>query len=286
VGRVADVQAADFRGVGKLDLVVAVFGHLTSGGVYYLENQTTDYRQPKFVPRILDQRNGAIHVPVTDLNGDGRPDFFALISQEHEVVVAFLNEGNGRFTPHSVFTGPHPSYGSSGIQLVDLDGDGKLDVLYVNGDSMDKRYLQPYHAVHWLRNEGTFPFKDHVLANLYGVHAVAASDLTGDGMLDVVAVSYLPEPELRDLRRGLDSVVVLEQVQPGTFDRHTLERDACDHATCTVGDVDGDGRPDIVAGNVLMKGTPGAPGEDWVVIWRNLRPLPQSGATNDGSSRR
>src|SRR5207247_6284513 len=73
VGRVADVQAADFRGVGKLDLVVAVFGW-RSGGIFYLENQTTDWAHPKFEKRILDDRAGAIHVPIGDLNRDGKPD--------------------------------------------------------------------------------------------------------------------------------------------------------------------------------------------------------------------
>ncbi|MFO0846640.1 MAG: VCBS repeat-containing protein, partial [Gemmataceae bacterium] len=40
VGRVADVRAADFRGTGKLDLVVAVFGWQETGEVVLLENHT------------------------------------------------------------------------------------------------------------------------------------------------------------------------------------------------------------------------------------------------------
>src|SRR5262249_44823641 len=41
VGRVADVEAADFNGDGRLDLVVAVFGWRKTGEILYLENQTT-----------------------------------------------------------------------------------------------------------------------------------------------------------------------------------------------------------------------------------------------------
>ena len=153
VGRVADVRAADFRGTGKLDLVVAVFGLHDTGEILFLENRTADWAKPEFAPHVLDARHGAIHVPVTDLNGDGRPDFVALISQEHEVVVGFLNEGGGRFAKKTLYAAPHPGWGISGIELVDMNGDGRLDVLYTNGDILDEPYLwKPYHGVQWLEN--------------------------------------------------------------------------------------------------------------------------------------
>src|SRR5262249_5331323 len=62
VGRVADVQAADFNGDGKLDLIVAVFGWRGTGEIIYLENQTTDWSKPTFKPHTVDDRHGTIHV--------------------------------------------------------------------------------------------------------------------------------------------------------------------------------------------------------------------------------
>src|SRR5205807_2639805 len=73
------------------------FGWRNTGEIIYLENHTTDWTRPAFEPHVLDARHGAIHVPVCDLNKDGRPDFVALISQEHETIVAFLNEGHANF---------------------------------------------------------------------------------------------------------------------------------------------------------------------------------------------
>jgi hypothetical protein len=280
VGRVADVQAADFRGVGKLDLVVAVFGLHKEGAVLYLENQTTDWDHPHFEPHVLDPRPGAIHVPCRDvagkpidLDGDGRPDFVAVISQEHETVVAFLNQGDGKFREETIWAAPHPAYGSSGIQLADIDGDGAVDVLYTNGDVLDKPYLlKPYHGVQWLRNpgRGEFPWEHHPLGPMYGVHRAAAADFDGDGRLDVAACCYLPRGRTAEDGfpaaevENCDAVILFRQTAEGRFERYTLETGTCDHVTCVAGDVFGTGRPDLVVGNFVSAGGPPP-----VTVWRN-----------------
>jgi hypothetical protein len=274
VGRVADVRAADFSGTGKLDLVVAVFGWHATGEILHLENKTTAWNKPKFVRHVLDSRPGTIHVPVADLNGDGKPDFVALISQEHETIVAFLNDGAGKFTKKTLYSAPHPGYGSSGIQLTDLNGDGKLDVLYTNGDVLDEPYLfKPYHGVQWLENKGNLKFEHHPIAPMYGTHRAVAADLSGTGRKDIVAVSFLPVAGFPDRKKlQADALIVLEQVAPGKFERHALEKVECDHVTCAVGDVYGTGRMDIVVGNYSSATT-----KDPVTIWKNLgprRPLP------------
>ena len=278
VGRVADVEAAHFRGPDKpMDLVVGVFGWQKTGEVLYLENQSPDRDHPKFVPRVLDKRHGTIHVPVCHLQGDDRKDdFIALISQEHETVVAFLNDGKGNFTEQTIFTGPHPAYGSSGIQVVDMNKDGLPDVLYTNGDVLDKPYLlKPYHSVQWLENPGVgkFPWIHHPLTPMYGVHRAVAADLCGDGKLDVAAVCFLPAGPTREEgfpeRETLhpDSLIVLRQTEPMQFERHALEQTSCDHVTCAAGDLFGTGRMDLVVGNFSPHQKMAA-----LTIWRNLGP--------------
>jgi hypothetical protein len=271
LGRVADVQAADFDGDGDLDLVVAVFGRLSVGEVLYLENQTTDPAKPVFVRSTIDARHGSIHVPVADLNGDGRPDFVALLSQEHEEVVAYLNAGPGKFDPHVIYAAPHPAFGSSGIQLVDLDGDGDLDVLMTNGDVLDSSLLRPYHGIRWLENRGSYPFVEHPLTSIYGVHRAVAADFDGDGDLDIAAATFLPGSYYQPFREQmkLDAVIILEQTTPGTFVRHSLEKVSCDHLTCDAADYDGDGKPDLVLGNFFAPLDSQAEA-DWVTVWRNL----------------
>lgn len=265
VGRVADVRAADFRGTGKLDLIVGSFGLHAVGEVLLLENHTTHWDQPAFVKKVLDERHGAIHVPVTDLNGDGKPDFVALIAQEHEVVVAFLNKGDGHFSETPIYLAPHPGWGSSGIQLVDMNGDGKLDVLYTNGDILDEPYLwKPYHGIQWLENMGNMKFEHRRVANMYGVHNAIAAHITGGRLPDILAVSFLPADKFpdRDSRKA-DAVVLFEQVAPGKFERHSLANVACDAVSCAAADLYGTGHLDLVVGNFSSMAT-----DHPVTIWK------------------
>ena len=291
IPRNADVQAADFDGDGDLDLIVASYGFRKVGGTFYYENQTTDWKSPKFVEYTVDARPGAIHVPIADLNGDGRPDFVALVAQQYEHVVAYFNRGPGRgFRAETIFRGPTPVWGSSGIQLVDLDKDGKLDVLMTNGDTLDDFTIRPFHGVRWLQNLGSFPFAQHDLAAMPGVHRALAADLDGDGDLDVVACAFLPSsqnPQFQNLERqgnlaDLTSVGWLEQTSPGQFRLHSLERGKLTHVTLDVADYDGDGDLDILVGNfagfTFAKADTGYKADSWVELWENQAKQPAAAA--------
>jgi hypothetical protein len=262
--RTSDARAADFDGDGDLDVIVGSFGWRTTGHLRLLENRTKDWRKPVFESKEVDPRTGAIHVPVVDIDKDGKPDFVALLAQQHESVIAFVNAGAGKpFTQKTIYQAPHPNWGSSGIDLTDLDKDGDVDVLLTHGDTFDDFVLKPYHGIIWLENTGTFPFVARPLATLPGAQRAQATDLDGDGDLDIVASAFVSG----EATPRLASLVWLEQVAPGRFERHTLEGGAPQHATLDLGDVDGDGKPDIVVGWFSL----GKPLAAWVDIWRNER---------------
>ena len=215
LGRVADVRPGDFDGDGDEDVLVGVFGWRKSGRIVMLENQGTQGSSDvKFTLREIDKRHGPVNVPTIDLNSDGHLDFIALIGQEHEVIEAFLNDGTGNFTTEVIYRAPDPAYGSSGIELIDFDRDGDIDVLYTNGDSFD-RGPKPYHSVQWLENRGEYPFTHHPISRMPGVLNAKAGDFDGDGDLDVVAVSLLAEPVNDQLSNlSTSSVVMLTQTSP------------------------------------------------------------------------
>jgi hypothetical protein len=270
LGRVADVRPADFDGDRDMDLVVAEFGYLKTGRILLLENISEDQMRPAFRVHVLDGRHGTIHLPVVDLNGDGRPDFVALISQEHEVTVAFLNEGNCTFRQETIFSANEPSYGSNGIQLVDFDLDGDIDLAYTNGDTLDSHFLKPYHSIQWLENAGSFPWTHHHVAWMPGVARALAADLDNDGDHDIAAVAFFPANlQAQPGADRLDAVCWFEQIAPGRFARHELEVATTDHMSLETADIDGDGDTDLIVGNYA--GDPGnlQKKSQKLTLWRN-----------------
>ena len=116
------------------------------------------------------------------------------------------------------------------------------------------------------RTPGTFPFTEHTLADLPGVFAAKAGDLDGDGDLDIVACAFIAGGSNLEESK-MPALVWLEQLKPGAFVRHTLERKPPRHATLDVADIDGDGDLDILVGNF----TNDARDMPWVEVWENNR---------------
>jgi hypothetical protein len=251
VGRIADVQPCDVDGDGDDDLIVAVFGWQTTGELLLLlQRAGMDQGIPQFTTKQLDPRTGAIHVCLALLSDDALVDFIVLFSQEHESIVGFVNQGSGNFQKQTIFQAPDPSYGSSGIQAVDLDRDGDVDVLYTNGDTFDSFYAKPYHGIRWIENRGPDGWEAHLLLQLPGVHRAKAEDLDGDGDLDIAACSLIPETVLsRQPEAASSTSLVWLENQGLKFIPHALESNNAVHATLELGDVNDDGSVDIIVGN-------------------------------------
>jgi hypothetical protein len=265
VGRVADVRPGDFDLDGDLDFVVAVFGFLKEGEIGWLEQMDDgSYRYHR-----LSEKQGGVNVVPTDLNGDGRLDFIALISQQYEEVIAFINQSGGRFSERILFKADQPTFGSSGIELVDLDRDGDVDILYTNGDGFDLStpMYRPYHGVQWLENHGQFRFVYHDLLRLYGAYKAVPGDVDGDGDLDVVVTSLISD--WSDPERM--SILWLENDGRQHFTPHGIGNTPTSIITAAVADLDRDGRLDIVTGSMHM--TPSDLRRGRVTLWSNAAPM-------------
>ena len=249
VRRVADVEAGDLDGDGDIDLAVAVFGY-ARGEVLWLENLGKKDGQWRFRDHQLLDRPGVIHVPVGDLDGDGDLDIAAVVSQDEEELWTFENLGQGRFKPRRIYASPNYDVGSAGLLMCDLDKDGKLDLLLPQGDNLEDPYAwpQPYHGCLWFKNLGNWRFESKRIASFGGTYAAAVGDLDGDGDPDVVLVSLCND--WSDPTRP--SVVWLENDGHQNFKMWPIDTTPIGLITVACGDLNKDGRADIVAGSLIL----------------------------------
>lgn len=244
LGRTSDVRVLDLDQDGDKDIAVAVFGGAT-GEIFWMENLGSG----KHRKHLLFELSGALNVSAGDINGDGKVDLVSLIAQEHEMIMGFINQGNGNFKREILARAPHPMFGSTAMVLIDLDGDQDLDIVFTNGDAFDTQVdPKPYHGVQWLENLGNLKFQFHNIGRFYGAASVAVGDLDLDGDLDLIVgswVNYWDDPKRH-------SMVWYENNGRQEFTPHPIADAPAGIVTIALEDVTGDGRPDIVAGSFRM----------------------------------
>jgi hypothetical protein len=241
LGRPVQVAEADLNKDGKTDYIVCEFGNLV-GALSWMENLGNN----KFERHVLRAFPGAIKVYVDDYNHDGLPDIWALFAQGEEGIFLFTNKGNGKFEQRQVLRFP-PVYGSSSFELTDLNNDGNPDIIYTCGDNADySKVLKPYHGVYIFLNDGKNNFTQKYFFPMDGCYKAIAKDFDGDGIIDIAAISFFADYK----NQPEEGFVYLEGKGNFQFQPHTLpEGESGRWLTMDVGDLNGDGKPDIILGN-------------------------------------
>ncbi len=255
LARPVQVAAADLNGDGRMDWVVCEFGNLI-GSLSWLENKGGN----QYERHVIRAVPGAIRVYVNDYNHDGLPDLWVLFAQGDEGIFLFTNQGKGRFTQQALIRFP-PCYGSSYFELVDFNKDGYPDILYTCGDNADySPVLKPYHGIYIYLNDGHNHFTQRYFFPMNGCYKAVARDFDGDGDLDIAAISFFPDLK----HQPEEGFVYLENEGDYDFRPYSLpEAQRGKWLTMDVGDLDGDGKPDIVLGNFSFRSAVTAAGVDF-----------------------
>jgi hypothetical protein len=169
------IATGDFDGDAKPDIVVVGSG-LTA---YVLKNNGTTPGYFASAPtNTLVTASAPNDVAVGDLDKDGKPDIFVTNSGTVQNSVSFFKNGGTTFAAKADTgtSGMNPF----GLFVIDLDGDGNLDIVTVNKTSNNASIL---------KGNGTTLTTGTTANTATGPESVIIADLNGDGILDIVTTS-------------------------------------------------------------------------------------------------
>jgi len=261
---VAGLQIADFNKDGHLDLIFTYNDVAGGSGNPYLQgfvvlagNGNGTFSATAALTSTYNSASApttaklATVTNIADLNGDGAQDIIAVVpaftvaTGATTQVKAFLGNGNGTFKAPVPITLAANAYGIP--VLADLNKDNILDIAFVTENSSSQAGL----AVALGKGDGTFATP--LLSNLAGGDAIrnaglAGADFNTDGNVDLALIE---NAAYSGVFYGNGDGTFTSVTSNGT----SVPKDLIDIAVGTpaVGlDINKDGKPDILAGNVAL----------------------------------
>jgi Bacterial Ig-like domain (group 3)/FG-GAP-like repeat len=235
------VQVADVDGDGKVDVLVANEcdnDDCLNGTVGVLLGNGDGTFQPAIPVVYSVARCGSgypVSLAIADVNGDRKPDVVVGYSA---CVNILLGSGGGTFQP------PVSYFSFGGVNAVavsDVNHDGKLDVVVADACS-DGLCTEGGVGVFLGNGDGTFQPASVYGSNGFIATSVQVADVNGDGNPDILVLNQA----LSDISSATGSVGVLFGKGDGTFQPGgTYESGDPLAYSLAVGDLNGDGKPDL-----------------------------------------
>jgi hypothetical protein len=233
------IRIADLDGNGKK--VLLAVGGGTSGIDIYRQDGSGTLTLSQSLPLV----GFGVDVEVGDVNGDGVPDVVAAVSGSlGQDIAVFLRQGGNFAAPFYLST--DSVWQARAIAIGDLNGDGRQDIIAATGGNSPT-----YIAAYYQDSSGHLGAATHIAS--YDIPtSIRIVDIDGDGRADVV-VSHNGFSKIGLYLQQADGVLAPEKLYPASSNESFLP------GQMAVGDVNRDGRPDIVISGSLLLQLPNAP---------------------------
>ncbi len=243
VGRLPyQVAIGDVNGDGYPDLAVTNYGASTVSVLYGSKNGTFTAGPTLTVGSGETNPYGVV---IGDFQNNGFSDI-AVTAFETNTLYVFPNNGSGAFgAPYTYATGSGPMSLLAG----DFNRDGKPDLVVANatgGPAGDTNPQTSGNNVSFFAGNGNGTFKAGVISpNLNFPDSIAAADINGDGILDIVGVAPNFNAVEVTLGAGDGTFGTIQQRAAGQFTAKTQPW------ALALGDFNNDGKVDIVTANTF-----------------------------------
>ena len=173
--------SADLDSDGDVDVII--LGHYLANPGRLTARQASSWQLNQ-----IGKFNRAFKVAVQDIDSDGRLDIVTSSSEHVADVVWFRRdtEGSATWTPHLI----RPAVqGAHTLVVADMDRDGKIDVVVGQMHTTEAREIAVHYNV-----DGKGMRWERELIGQTGLHNGVASDIDGDGDIDLFGSNWAGNP--------------------------------------------------------------------------------------------
>ncbi|MBA3913641.1 MAG: VCBS repeat-containing protein [Acidobacteriales bacterium] len=243
----SNIATADFNGDGFPDTAQSLSGGANGMIGINLGSSHGILGTASLVTASTCVNNLVEWVAAGDVNGDGKADLVATLQGapfsgcQEDTVAVMLGLGTGKFRAASYYaTGSTAQEGI--VYLVDLTGDGKLDIVTENADGSISVLINKGSGTY---NPGTLITSISAINHL-GLY-LAFADFNGDGKMDIAAATGANQPV----------IYVLPGNGNGTFGAVVTTSLAYYPISLAAGDINKDGKQDLFV-DTAVNGCSGA----------------------------